>query len=140
MTYPTKEQYEGWKQEASDRDMTVSKFMQAMIEAGRKKVEAVEIEPDETRKELREDRNQKAQELEQARERIKSLEQKTNTDEQQAILDHLADEGASEYAELVNAVIEGAGERVDRHLDRLVGDEITVEDGLYQLADPEEAE
>ena len=56
MTYPTEDQYDRWKQQAEEFDMSVSEFMQAMVEAGLKKFDAT-VEPDETARELREQRN-----------------------------------------------------------------------------------
>lgn len=130
MTYPTEAQYRRWKQEADDLGMSVSEFIQSMTEAGLKKVEAVEVEPDETRRELRADRNRLQDELAQARETITRLEAQTHTTERQAILDFIADNPGAEYNDIVNHVIGTAPERIKDHLDAL-GDEIQVEEGGY---------
>lgn len=73
MAYPTPEQYAGWKEDAEEMDMSVSEWIQAMVEAGRKKFK-VDIEPDEDAAELRKQRNDLKQELDHARERIQELE------------------------------------------------------------------
>lgn len=63
MAYPTTEQYKQWKDRAEQMDMSVSEFMKAMTEAGWKKFDA-NVEPDQTNRELREQRNDLKQELE----------------------------------------------------------------------------
>lgn len=75
MCYPHEDQYEAWKERAENRDMSVSEWMCAMIEAGSKKFDA-SVEPDTTNHELREQRNELRKELREARERIDELEQR----------------------------------------------------------------
>ena len=80
MTYPTTRQYERWKDRAAEFDMSVSEFMQAMVEAGLKKFDAT-VDPDETNQELREQRNDLKDELDRTRARIRTLEDRLHNDE-----------------------------------------------------------
>jgi hypothetical protein len=138
MTYPTEQQYARWKREADDHGMSVSEFIQSMTEAGLKKVDEVEVEPDETRQELRADRNRLQNELEQARETIRYLEEQTNTTERQEILDFLVENPGADYDDIVNYVIGTAPERIADHLDAL-GDELRVEESRYYPVEETEA-
>mgnify|MGYP000695878062 CR=1 FL=1 len=72
-TYPTSQQYARWKDRAKDFGMSVSEFIQYMVEAGLKKFDA-RVEADESRQELRQQRNDLKAELEHARDRIDTLE------------------------------------------------------------------
>lgn len=110
--------------------MSVSEFIQAMTEAGMKKVESVEVKPDETRQELRSDRNRLQDELKQAHETIRYLENQTHTTERQEILDFLDENPGADYDDIVNQIIGTAPERIADHLDAL-SDEIQVEEGHY---------
>jgi hypothetical protein len=56
-TYPTDEQLARWKNLADERDMSLSQWVSHMVEAGQKKFE-IEVTPDETSSELRDQRNQ----------------------------------------------------------------------------------
>lgn len=84
MTYPTNAQYARWKKRADELDMSVSEFMQGMIEAGMKKFDAT-VEPDETPYELREQRNDLKDELDHARARIDRLENRLHRSERAAV-------------------------------------------------------
>ena len=72
-TYPREEQYQVWKEDADEMDLPMSQYAKQMIEAGRKDF-PIDITPDETNSELREQRNDLKQELEHTRERIEELE------------------------------------------------------------------
>jgi hypothetical protein len=80
MTYPTKQQHARWKQEAEDMDMSLSEFIQAMTEAGLKKFDA-EVPPDESLRELRQQRNELKRELDRVRDRVRDLEAELYADQ-----------------------------------------------------------
>jgi ElaB/YqjD/DUF883 family membrane-anchored ribosome-binding protein len=130
MAYPTPEQYETWKAEANEMDMSVSEWMQAMIEAGRKKFDAT-VEPDESAQELREQRNDLKEQLDLARDRIEELESIVHHGEQEAIREYIEDNPGATFGEITQHVIDTVPERVNRHLDELEGTAVYVEDEAY---------
>lgn len=138
MCYPSERQYGRWKQKADDNGMSVSEFMQAMIEAGIKQLEDISIEPDETRRELRQDRNEYKQRWETAQQRIEHLESRTNTAERQTIIDFVHDEQSVQLDQIVNEVSSTAGVRVRNHLDVLLGDEIATDGAYYHPIDEDD--
>lgn len=130
MTYPTPDQYEDWKADADEMDMSVSEWMQAMIEAGRKKFDA-QVEPDESAEELRRQRNDLKAELERARERIDELETHLHHGEQEAIRQFIEENPGATFEEITQHVIDTVPQRVNRHLDELEGDAVVVDDDEY---------
>ncbi|MDL0123631.1 MULTISPECIES: hypothetical protein [Halobacterium] len=135
MTYPTPEQYQGWKDDAEEMDMSVSEWMQAMIEAGRKKFDA-QVEPDESADELRKQRNDLKDELEHARTRIEELETQLHHGEQEVIKEFVEENPGATFEDITRHVIETVPERLNRHLDELEGDTLYVaDDGYYPESD-----
>jgi predicted RNase H-like nuclease (RuvC/YqgF family) len=135
MTYPTPEQYQGWKDDAKEMDMSVSEWMQAMIEAGRKKFDA-QVEPDESAEQLRRQRNDLKTELERARERIQELETQLHHGEQAVIREFVEENPGATFEDITRHVIDTVPERVNRHLDELEGDALYVDDdGYYPESD-----
>lgn len=112
------EQYETWKEEASDLDMSVSQYIRNMTEAGRKKFD-VDVQPDESHRELVEERNRLKEELERAQARIERLEDQTDVAERSAIIDFLAEEGTATRKEIINKLGVDLPTRVDNHLDAI---------------------
>lgn len=131
MTYPTAEQYDRWKEQAEEQDMSVSEFMQAMVEAGLKKFDAT-VEPDETNQELREQRNDLKDELDRARGRIQALEDRLHDGERATVRRYVEKNPGATYEEIVQHVIDTVPERVSHHLE---GDSLTAEDGGYYETD-----
>lgn len=117
-TYPPEEQRERWKDRADELDMSMSQFLAAMTEAGIKKFER-DVEPDFTKAELREQRADLLDELNQARDRIQKLEQQVYRGERQAILDYIEDNPSAEYHEILSRIQQTAGGRLTDHLDFL---------------------
>ena len=135
-TYPSEDQYERWQAQADDMGMrSMSEFVEAMVEAGLKKFDAANVEPDETNRELRQQRNVLKGELDRARDRIADLEDAVYHGERQAIKEFVdANPGAS-YDEIIQHVIDTVPERVTIHLDDLEGEDLRVEDKRYYLRD-----
>lgn len=135
-TYPSEEQYERWQDRADDMGMrSMSEFVEAMVEAGLKKFDAASVEPDETNRELRQQRNDLKAELDRARDRIADLEDAVYHGERQAIKEFVdANPGAS-YDEIIQHVIDTVPERVTTHLDDMEGEDLRVKDGRYYLRD-----
>jgi len=134
MTYPTEDQYDRWKRRAEEMDMSVSEFMQAMIEAGMKKFD-VSVEPDEMNQELRQQRNDLRDELQHARERIEALEDRIHHGERVAIRRYVEDNPGATYDDIVQHVIDTAAGRVTTHLDDMEGEDLRSEDGGFYPAD-----
>lgn len=106
MSYPTAEQYERWKDRAAELDMSVSEFIQAMVEAGIKVDKGFELnmERDETNRELREQRNDLRDELERARRRIEELEDRLHHGERETIIQFVEENPGATPAEIVDRV------------------------------------
>jgi predicted nuclease with TOPRIM domain len=130
MTYPTVEQYERWKDDAADMDMSVSEWIQAMVEAGRKKFDA-NVERDESAQELREQRNDLKDELDHARSRINELETQLHHGEREVIREYIEENPGVTFDDITRKVIDTVPERVNRHLDQLEGDAVTADGDEY---------
>ena len=130
MTYPTESQYEGWKDDADEMDMSVSEWIQAMVEAGRKKFDAG-VEPDETLQEVRKHRNDLKEELDHTRDRIQELENQLHHGEQQAIREFVHENPGASFDDITSYVVDTVPQRVNRHLDELEGDALYVDDDEY---------
>lgn len=135
-TYPSDKQLDRWEVKCEEMGFrSQSEFVEAMVEAGLKKFDASEVSPDETNRELREQRNDLKAELDRARDRIADLEDAVYRGERQAIKEFVdANPGAS-YDEIIQHVIDTVPERVTIHLDDMEGEDLRVEDGRYYLRD-----
>ena len=133
-TYPSEEQYQRWQDRADDLGMSMSEFMEAMVEAGMKKFD-VTVKPDETNQELREQRNELKGELDRARNRIQELEDAVYHGERRTIKRYVEDNPGATYDHIIQHVIDTVPQRVTTHLDDLEGDELRQEDGGYYPAD-----
>jgi len=133
-TYPSEEQYQRWQDRADDLGMSMSEFMEAMVEAGMKKFD-VSVEPDETNRELREQRNELKTELDRTRDRIQELEDAVYHGERRTIKRYVEDNPGATYDEVIQHVIDTVPQRVTTHLDDLEGDELQYVDGGYYPAE-----
>jgi len=133
-TYPSEAQYQRWQDRADDLGMSMSEFMEAMVEAGMKKFDAT-VEPDETNQELREQRNELKGELDRARGRIQELEDAVYHGERRTIKRYVEDNPGATYDDIIQHVIDTVPQRVTTHLDDLEGDELRQEDGGYYPVD-----
>jgi ElaB/YqjD/DUF883 family membrane-anchored ribosome-binding protein len=133
-TYPSEEQYQRWQDRADNLGMSISEFVEAMVEAGMKKFDAT-VEPDETNQELREQRNELKTELDRTRDRIQELEDAVYHGERQSIKRYVEDNPGATYDDIIQHVIDTVPQRVTTHLDDLEGDELRHEDGGYYPVD-----
>jgi ElaB/YqjD/DUF883 family membrane-anchored ribosome-binding protein len=136
-TYPSEEQYQRWQDRADDLGMSMSEFMEAMVEAGMKKFD-VSVEPDETNQELRQQRNELKTELDRTRDRIQELEDAVYHGERRTIKRYVEDNPGATYDEVIQHVIDTVPQRVTTHLDDLEGDELQYVDGGYYPAESED--
>jgi len=129
-TYPTDQQLARWQERADKRDMSLSEWVSCMVEAGQKKFD-IEVTPDETSSELRDQRNQLRRELDHARKRVSELEQQLYNDERHEIIDFVQQNPGVDEAAIHQHVIETASDRIPDQLDALEGREIVRQDGSY---------
>jgi len=137
-TYPTEEQYERWKEAADEQDMSVSRWIAGMVEAGRKKFE-VEVEPDRPAAKVRRQRDDMRQQLAEARDRIEQLETSLHDTERDVIEQFVAENPGATWDEITQHVAETAGSRVTNHLEAMTGESIRrgAADGFYPREDHE---
>ena len=133
MTYPTTAQYERWKDRADDLDMSVSEFMQNMVEAGIKVDRGFEIdlERDESRQELRAQRNDLKEELEHARNRIEKLENQLHRGERAALIEHVKENPGISHGNLGQHLMDTVSDRLPDYIEELEGEHIRIEDDRY---------
>ena len=129
-TYPSDTQLARWKQEADERDMSLSSWVACMVEAGQKKF-AIEVTPDETNRDLRHQRNDLRRELERSRERIEELEQQLYRGERRAIIDFVEQNPGVEEPAIQQHVIETASQRTTNQLEVLQGRKLRKRDGKF---------
>lgn len=126
-------QYEVWKQEADEMEVSsMSEYVKMMAEAGRKKFSHRDLEPDETRAELRQQRSDLQRELRRARERINELEAQLSETERSKIIEYVEDNPGSQKEQIVHHLLdEGAG-RITRLLAHMEGAELRIDEkGRY---------
>ena len=126
-------QREQWSEAADNRDMSVSKFCAAMVEAGRKQF-GVEVTPDETNHELRQERNELKKELDRMRERNSRLEERLHSGLPEEIESFVEDNPGATYAEIVQHAGDSVPARVARALDELEGTSLRRDDDGYRTS------
>jgi hypothetical protein len=132
--YPLSETYTEWLQHADELDMSVSRYILSMVEAGRKRID-ISVAREGGEIELRTQRNDLKRELDDARHRIEYLEKRLYQGERGAILEILEEEGTASFEVIVQRIIDDAPARVARTIDEMDGEEIVVEDGEYRLSE-----
>lgn len=135
-TYPSEDQYERWESHCEELGMrSMSEFMESMVEAGLKKFDTSSVKPDETNRELREQRNELKAELDRTRERVQDLEEAVYNSERRDVKEYVASHPGATYDEIIQHVVETVPSRVTTHLDEMEGDDLRVEDEQYYLRD-----
>jgi predicted HTH transcriptional regulator len=130
--YPPKRLYSQWKDEAKASDMKVSSWIQAMVEAGRKKFK-VEVTPDETNEELRQQRNDLRRENDRLRDRVSTLEDRLFEGERGAIIEYVEDNPGASNDEIIQQLGDTLQSRVTDHLDELVGHQLRDDGGEFYV-------
>ena len=140
MTYPTQDQYQRWKKRAEELDMSVSEFMQHMVEAGIKVDRGfeVDLERDESRQELREQRNDLKEELEHARTRIAKLENRLHRGERAALIEHVEDNPGVSHGNLGQHLMDTVSDRLPDYIEELEGEHIRIENDRYYPVETEQ--
>ena len=129
-TYPTQQQYDRWAARADELGMSTSEFIEAMVEAGMKNFDAT-VNPDETNRELRQQRDELKGELDRARVRIQDLEDTVYHGERQTINEYVQENPGAPYDEIIRHVMRTVPKRVTTHLDDMEGEELLFDDGRY---------
>lgn len=136
MTYPTKEQHARWKAKAEEMDTSLSLFIQGMVEAGLKKFEAT-VQPDMTNEELRDQRNDLKNQLEQSRQRIVRLEDRLHTTEREYIEMCVRENPGADWAEISQYIADSVPERMPDLLEEMEGNTLVRDpDSGYHLTEP----
>lgn len=129
-SYPTQQQYTRWENRADELGMSTSEFIEAMVEAGMKKFDA-SVNPDETNRELRQQRNELKGELDHARKRIQNLEDTIYHGERRTMKEYVRANPGAQYDEIIRHVMRTVPERVTTHLDEMEGGELLFDDDRY---------
>lgn len=132
--YPDDDRYERWKELADGSGESMSEFVQNRVEAGVKKFDA-RVEPDESVAELREQRNRLRADLERARGRIETLENRLDTGFRSKILDAVKENPGIEHGELKQTMAEDVDELVTRNIEFMDGESLTIDDGEFYYLD-----
>jgi hypothetical protein len=117
--YPTTAQYARWEDRAETVDMTMSEFVQSMVEAGIKVDKGFDpdIEPDTSDRDLRRQRNELRDELDHARSRIEELESEVYYSEAAELERYVEDNPDCSFPELVDHMRDTVAQRVNRVID-----------------------
>lgn len=135
MCYPHERQYDDWKDHAEEMGYgSISQWIQDMVEAGAKKFDA-SVTHDESVEEIREQRNDLKQELDQARDRISTLESQVYDGEKALIEEFLRENPGAEFGEIVQHVINTAPVQTREHIEAMKGDVVVVDDDRYYLTE-----
>lgn len=125
-TYVSEEQRKRWKKLADKREMSLSEWVKAMTEAGLKKFDR-QVSPDQTKAELREKCRQFMRDLQDARERIQTLERQVVESERESILKFIRENPGASYQEIVQHIINTTSGRVTKLLTEMDGEEVVVD-------------
>lgn len=131
-SYPGDEQYDQWTEDAEEMDMSMSEYVERMVEAGRTKIPITAHVVDSDYK-LREQRNDLRNELRNARERIEALEARLHRDELGAVVEHIRENPGIDHAQLTNWVGSKAPSLTQQYVKDLRGELIEERDGGYYV-------
>lgn len=132
--YPSEEKVERWEEWADSMDLSLSAFIVKMVDTGMREG-SLDVQPDETWYELREERNTLKDELNEARDHIRHLEARQGIERHQ-VEDYISENPGVTYDELVEHMQNTIPGRLSTHLD--LSRKIRYEDGEYYPADESE--
>ena len=121
--YPTAAQYKRWKATAKQAGMSVSQFIASMTEAGMKNF-TVDVEPDESNRELRESRDYYRREYKREHRKNEKLESQLHGGEPTVIESFVQSNPGATYDDILNHVVQTASQRVSSHLDTMSGTDL----------------
>lgn len=120
-TYPEDDQHARWKRNADALGLSLSEYVEMMVEAGTKNFTA-RVERDESAAELRDQRNDLRGEVQRLRTRVETLEDRLYGGEREAILTFIEEHGPVREDRIVAHVVESANQRVPTVLDSFEAD------------------
>lgn len=120
------EVYRTWKAEADSMDVSLSKYVKMMAISGRKKFERT-VEPDETRADLRKQRNDLRNELRRARNLINELERQLSVTERPDIIEYVEENPGVEQEDIIQHILNTTNGRVTRLLTEMEGAELRID-------------
>jgi hypothetical protein len=129
-TYPPKSIYQGWCEEAETRSIPTSQYIIRMVEAARKDVSLDEAVSDSVQ-ELRQQRQDLQNELDQQRRRVQKLEEQLHHSEQVDVLEYIEANPGVTVSEIIQHIADTVPSRVAGHLDLLQGESIERREGGY---------
>jgi hypothetical protein len=138
--YPSKNQYDRWEDRREQVGVSSqSQFICDMVEAGIKadKGFSATVAPDETARELRQQRNDLKDELARARERIEQLEDQLHSGERETIEQFVAENPGAAFEDIVRHVADTVPERLNRHLNDMDGDAVVFDPETEQYYPPD---
>lgn len=134
-TYPPEVLYRAWQAHADELDMSTSRFIIEMVEAGRKQVEMDDVAT-ESLHELQQRNVELQEELDRQRQRVRQLERQLNRTEHSDIVEFVGQNTGATMTEIIQHVADTIPARVASHLDLLEGDVLRqTEDGYYPVDD-----
>lgn len=137
-SYPPVELYDDWCDHAEDLDLSRSKFIIEMVEAGRKKIELNEFAADSLRQ-LREERRDLQNEVERQRQRVRELERQMQRSARGDIVAFVEENPGATAPEIIQHVANTVPSRTVGHLDLLEGRTLANDDGEYYVLDEAES-
>lgn len=139
VTYPPQSLYEDWQDHADELDMSTSRFLLRMTEAGRNHVDLEDI-AQRSIQELHEQNTDLQRELERQRARNDELERKLRTTVHGEIIQFVEQQPGATMPEIIQHVADTVPGRVAGHLDLLEEDALEVRGGdQYYPTDTESA-
>lgn len=131
--YPPEEMVRDWDQDRQDLNMSRSEYIQRMVCAGQKKFDSSQVS-DESKREIRQERNDLKDKLSSAREEINDLESRAYGSEKEEIVQKICEDPGANLDDLVLHLSQDLPGRVSDHLSDLVGTRIERRDGQYYPA------
>lgn len=128
--YPPDEQYERWIDHAEEFDMTISGFIANMVEAGLKKFDG-SVAPDETNRELREQRKDLKAELDATRERVSKLEDQLYRSDAAEIRRFVEENPGASFERITTHLRETVPQRANEHLATMEGESVENHSGAW---------
>ncbi|MYL17354.1 hypothetical protein GLW36_11970 [Halorubrum terrestre] len=126
-TYVPEELLEDWDEMAEEMDMSRSEWLMAMVEAGRKKFDR-DIQPDESKRDLRQRNTQLWDDYQEASSELKRLKTQLHQTERRAIVEFVEDNQGCQYKEIAKHLQKTRSSRLTKMLDALNGDEIEIDE------------
>ncbi|GAB7092530.1 hypothetical protein JCM18237_28010 [Halorubrum luteum] len=134
--YPPESLYAGWCEQAEELDMSTSRYIIRMVEAGRKNISMDDV-PAESIQELRKRRSELKREVARQRERIDDLEQQLERTSRTDIIGFVEQNPGVTSQEITQRIADTVPGRVASHLDALEGEVLAQRNGGYYIDMPE---